>query len=481
MIEDVIFSHLLYNEEYSRKVLPFLKSEYFQSRSHKITFTLIENYVKSYNKMPSKEAVLSSLQGLENLTEDEFKICDGEINALKADLNTSIDWLTDETEKFCQEKAVYNAIMDSIKIIDKKDVKRSKGSIPQILTEALAVSFDTNIGHDFIEDSDRRYAFYHLKEEKIDFDLEFFNKITKGGLSRKTLNIILASTGVGKTMFMTHCASHNLTVGKNVLYITMEMSEERIAERIDANLMDMTIDDLKELPKEYFDKKISKIREKTRGKLIVKEYPTAAAGSAHFRHLIQELRIKKNFIPDIIYIDYLNICASARMKMGGTVNSYMYVKAIAEELRGLAVEFDLPIISATQSNRDAYNSSDVGLDNTSESFALPATADLMFALISTEELEGLNQILVKQLKNRYDDPANNRRFVIGVNKAKMKFYDVEQSAQQDIPDGPRSKKKNEDKPVMDNSKFGERYNEEETMRFVTKKAGRKDFSGLKIS
>jgi hypothetical protein len=431
--------------------------------------------------MPSKEAVLSSLQGLENLTEDEFKICDGEINTLKADLNTSIDWLTDETEKFCQEKAVYNAIMDSIKIIDKKDVKRSKGSIPQILTEALAVSFDTNIGHDFIEDSDRRYAFYHLKEEKIDFDLEFFNKITKGGLSRKTLNIILASTGVGKTMFMTHCASHNLTVGKNVLYITMEMSEERIAERIDANLMDMTIDDLKELPKEYFDKKISKIREKTRGKLIVKEYPTAAAGSAHFRHLIQELRIKKNFIPDIIYIDYLNICASARMKMGGTVNSYMYVKAIAEELRGLAVEFDLPIISATQSNRDAYNSSDVGLDNTSESFALPATADLMFALISTEELEGLNQILVKQLKNRYDDPANNRRFVIGVNKAKMKFYDVEQSAQQDILDGPRSKKKNEDKPVMDNSKFGERYNEEETMRFVTKKAGRKDFSGLKIS
>jgi hypothetical protein len=431
--------------------------------------------------MPSKEAVLSSLQGLENLTEDEFKICDGEINALKADLNTSIDWLTDETEKFCQEKAVYNAIMDSIKIIDKKDVKRSKGSIPQILTEALAVSFDTNIGHDFIEDSDRRYAFYHLKEEKIDFDLEFFNKITKGGLSRKTLNIILASTGVGKTMFMTHCASHNLTVGKNVLYITMEMSEERIAERIDANLMDMTIDDLKELPKEYFDKKISKIREKTRGKLIVKEYPTAAAGSAHFRHLIQELRIKKNFIPDIIYIDYLNICASARMKMGGTVNSYMYVKAIAEELRGLAVEFDLPIISATQSNRDAYNSSDVGLDNTSESFALPATADLMFALISTEELEGLNQILVKQLKNRYDDPASNRRFVIGVNKAKMKFYDVEQSAQQDILDGPQSKKKNEDKPVMDNSKFGERYNEEETMRFVTKKAGRKDFSGLKIS
>lgn len=481
MLEEIIFSHLLFNEEYSRKVIPFLKNEYFQTRTNKILFELIDGYVKTYNVVPSKEALNTKLQSLDNISEDEFKSCSDIITKLEADLKTSVDWLCDQTEKFCQEKAVYNAIMDSIKIIDKKDVKRSKGSIPQILTEALAVSFDTNIGHDFIEDSDRRYAFYHLKEEKIDFDLEFFNKITKGGLSRKTLNIILASTGVGKTMFMTHCASHNLTVGKNVLYITMEMSEERIAERIDANLMDMTIDDLKELPKEYFDKKISKIREKTRGKLIVKEYPTAAAGSAHFRHLIQELRIKKNFIPDIIYIDYLNICASARMKMGGTVNSYMYVKAIAEELRGLAVEFDLPIISATQSNRDAYNSSDVGLDNTSESFALPATADLMFALISTEELEGLNQILVKQLKNRYDDPANNRRFVIGVNKAKMKFYDVEQSAQQDILDGPRSKKKNEDKPVMDNSKFGERYNEEETMRFVTKKAGRKDFSGLKIS
>ena len=471
MIEEVIFSHLLYNETYSRKVVPFLKTEYFQSRQDKIIFSIVDNYIKSYNKMPSVEAIVSELHSLQNITEDEFKSCVESINSFKADLNTSIDWLIDETEKFCQEKAVYNAIMDSIKIIDKKDQKRTTGAIPQILTEALSVSFDTNIGMDFIEDSERRYAFYHLKEEKIDFDLEYFNKITKGGLSRKTLNIILASTGVGKTMFMTHCAAHNLASGKNVLYITMEMSEERIAERIDANLMDMTIDSVRELPKDYYDKKIFKIRDNTNGKLIIKEYPTSCAGSANFRHLIQELRIKKNFVPDIIYVDYLNICASSRTKMGGAVNSYMYVKAIAEELRGLAVECNLPIVSATQSNRDAYNSSDVGLDNTSESFALPATADLMFALISTEELEDLNQILVKQLKNRYEDPSSNRRFVIGVNKAKMKFYDVEASAQRNILDGP---KVDDDKPVMDKSEFGQRYDEE--IKFVSKKPNKKKYA-----
>jgi len=471
MIEEVIFSHLLYNETYSRKVVPFLKTEYFQSRQDKIIFSIVDNYIKSYNKMPSVEAIVSELHSLQNITEDEFKSCVESINSFKADLNTSIDWLIDETEKFCQEKAVYNAIMDSIKIIDKKDQKRTTGAIPQILTEALSVSFDTNIGMDFIEDSERRYAFYHLKEEKIDFDLEYFNKITKGGLSRKTLNIILASTGVGKTMFMTHCAAHNLASGKNVLYITMEMSEERIAERIDANLMDMTIDSVRELPKDYYDKKIFKIRDNTNGKLIIKEYPTSCAGSANFRHLIQELRIKKNFVPDIIYVDYLNICASSRTKMGGAVNSYMYVKAIAEELRGLAVECNLPIVSATQSNRDAYNSSDVGLDNTSESFALPATADLMFALISTEELEDLNQILVKQLKNRYEDPSSNRRFVIGVNKAKMKFYDVEASAQRNILDGP---KVDDDKPVMDKSEFGQRYDDE--IKFVSKKPNKKKYA-----
>ena len=479
MLEEIIFSHLLFNEEYSRKVIPFLKNEYFQTRTNKILFELIDGYVKTYNVVPSKEALNTKLQSLDNISEDEFKSCSDLISKLEADLKTSVDWLCDQTEKFCQEKAVYNAIMDSIKIIDKKDKKRGTGSIPEILTEALSVSFDTNIGHDFIEDADSRYDYYHVREEKLQFDLEYFNKITKGGLSKKTLNIILASTGVGKTMFMTHCAAHHLTLGKNVLYLTMEMSEERIAERIDANLMDVTIDDLKELPKDAYEKKMVRIKGGTTGKLIVKEYPTAAAGSAHFRHLLQELRIKKSFKPDVIYVDYLNICSSARMKMGGSVNSYMYIKAIAEELRGLAVEFDVPIISATQSNRDAYNSSDVGLDNTSESFALPATADFMFALISTEDLEGLNQILVKQLKNRYDDPSSNRKFVIGVNKAKMKFYDVEQSAQKDIIDGPKTK--HSDKPVMDNSSFGERYDEEQKMRFVTKKVGRKDFSGVKFS
>ena len=479
MLEEIIFSHLLFNEEYSRKVIPFLKNEYFQTRTNKILFELIDGYIKTYNVVPSKEALNTKLQSLDNISEDEFKSCGELITKLEADLKTSVDWLCDQTEKFCQEKAVYNAIMDSIKIIDKKDKKRGTGSIPEILTEALSVSFDTNIGHDFIEDANSRYDYYHVREEKLQFDLEYFNKITKGGLSKKTLNIILASTGVGKTMFMTHCAAHHLTLGKNVLYLTMEMSEERIAERIDANLMDVTIDDLKELPKDAYEKKMVRIKGGTTGKLIVKEYPTAAAGSAHFRHLLQELRIKKSFKPDVIYVDYLNICSSARMKMGGAVNSYMYIKAIAEELRGLAVEFDVPIISATQSNRGAYNSSDVGLDNTSESFALPATADFMFALISSEDLEGLNQILVKQLKNRYDDPSANRKFVIGVNKAKMKFYDVEQSAQKDIIDGPKTK--HSDKPVMDNSSFGERYDEEQKMRFVTKKVGRKDFSGVKFS
>ena len=479
MLEEIIFSHLLFNEEYSRKVIPFLKNEYFQTRTNKILFELIDGYIKTYNVVPSKEALNTKLQSLDNISEDDFKSCGDLITKLEADLKTSVDWLCDQTEKFCQEKAVYNAIMDSIQILEKKDKKRGTGSLPEILTEALSVSFDTNIGHDFIEDADSRYDYYHVREEKLQFDLEYFNKITKGGLSKKTLNIILASTGVGKTMFMTHCAAHHLTLGKNVLYLTMEMSEERIAERIDANLMDVTIDDLKELPKDAYEKKMVRIKGGTTGKLIVKEYPTAAAGSAHFRHLLQELRIKKSFKPDVIYVDYLNICSSARMKMGGSVNSYMYIKAIAEELRGLAVEFDVPIISATQSNRDAYNSSDVGLDNTSESFALPATADFMFALISTEDLEGLNQILVKQLKNRYDDPSSNRKFVIGVNKAKMKFYDVEQSAQKDIIDGPKTK--HSDKPVMDNSSFGERYDEEQKMRFVTKKVGRKDFSGVKFS
>jgi len=436
-IEDLIFGHLLANETYSRKVIPFLKNEYFQNRHSKIIFELIDNYIKTYHKIPTKEALNTKLQGLDNLTGDEFEACTAYVKSLDADLTTSIDWLCDETEKFCQERSIYNAIMDSIKIIDNKDSKRGKGSIPEILTDALSVSFDTNIGHDYLDDSKDRYEHYHTKEEQIEFDLEYFNKITKGGLRKKTLNIILASTGVGKTMFMAHCAAHHLALGKNVLYISMEMDEISIAERIDANQMDITIDELRELPRESFDKKINRIRSKTQGKLIVKEYPTGSANAAHFRHLLQELRIKRGFKPDIIYIDYLNICSSSRMKMGGSVNSYMYIKAIAEELRGLAQEFDVPIMSATQSNRDAYNSSDMGLDNTSESWGLPATADLMVALISTEELEDLNQIMVKQLKNRKGDLSTYRRFVIGINRSKMKFYDVEQSAQQGILDGPQ--------------------------------------------
>jgi len=436
-IEDLIFGHLLANETYSRKVIPFLKNEYFQNRHSKIIFELIDNYIKAYHKIPTKEALNTKLQGLDNLTGDEFEACTAYVKSLDADLTTSIDWLCDETEKFCQERSIYNAIMDSIKIIDNKDSKRGKGSIPEILTDALSVSFDTNIGHDYLDDSKDRYEHYHTKEEQIEFDLEYFNKITKGGLRKKTLNIILASTGVGKTMFMAHCAAHHLALGKNVLYISMEMDEISIAERIDANQMDITIDELRELPRESFDKKINRIRSKTQGKLIVKEYPTGSANAAHFRHLLQELRIKRGFKPDIIYIDYLNICSSSRMKMGGSVNSYMYIKAIAEELRGLAQEFDVPIMSATQSNRDAYNSSDMGLDNTSESWGLPATADLMVALISTEELEDLNQIMVKQLKNRKGDLSTYRRFVIGINRSKMKFYDVEQSAQQGILDGPQ--------------------------------------------
>ena len=464
MLEEIIFSHLLFNEEYSRKVIPFLKNDYFQTRTNKILFELIDGYVKTYNVVPSKEALNTKLQSLDNISEDEFKSCSDLISKLEADLKTSVDWLCDQTEKFCQEKAVYNAIMDSIKIIDKKDKKRGTGSIPEILTEALSVSFDTNIGHDFIEDANSRYDYYHVREEKLQFDLEYFNKITKGGLSKKTLNIILASTGVGKTMFMTHCAAHHLTLGKNVLYLTMEMSEERIAERIDANLMDVTIDDLKELPKDAYEKKMVRIKGGTTGKLIVKEYPTAAAGSAHFRHLLQELRIKKSFKPDVIYVDYLNICSSARMKMGGSVNSYMYIKAIAEELRGLAVEFDVPIVSATQTTRSGFSNSDVGLEDTSESFGLPATADFMFALISTEELEQLGQIMVKQLKNRYNDPNFNKKFVIGVDRSKMRLYDAENSAQTDLSDSGQALP---DKPL---NTFGNREN----------KFQKKNFGGLKV-
>jgi len=463
--EQVIFSNLIHNEEYARKVIPFLREDYFSDYSHKVIFHLIDDYVKKYNSFPSVEALAIDLSNKEGVSEEAFKNCKSVIQSLEKD-DTKIEWLLDKTETFCQEKAVYNAIMHSIQIIDDKSGKLSKGSIPQILTDALGVSFDTHIGHDFIDDAESRFKFYHTREMKIPFDLEYFNSITQGGLPKKTLNIALAGTGVGKSLFMCHCAASNMVAGQNVLYITLEMAEERIAERIDANLLDVTIDELKLLPKETYDKKMERLKRKVKGKLVIKEYPTACAGSANFRHLLNELKIKKNFIPDIIYIDYLNICMSSRIKNGANVNSYTLVKAIAEELRGLAVEHNVPIVSATQTTRSGYSSSDVGLEDTSESFGLPATADFMFALISTEELQDLGQIMVKQLKNRYSDPGVNRRFVVGVDRSKMRLFDVEQSAQEDLLDG----------PVMDNTEFGQQDYERNRKK---PKFDRSKFEGFK--
>ena len=444
MIEKTIISHLVFNEAFARKTLPFLKDEYFHNQHEKTVYKLIDTYVKKYNSTPTKEVLHIELKNKEGLSETIYKDSKVLIDDLTVE-NTEVQWLLDSTEKFCQEKAIYNAIMASIKILDDKTGSTSTGSIPNLLSDALGVSFDVSIGHDYFANADDRFDFYHRKEEHIPFDLELLNKITKGGLVRKTLNIALAGTGVGKSLFMCHCASYNLTQGKNVLYITMEMAEEKIAERIDANLLDVTVDELSILPKDSYDKKISRLREKTLGKLIIKEYPTASAGSAHFRHLLNELRIKRNFIPDIIYIDYLNICSSSRIKSGANVNSYTYIKAIAEELRGLAVEFNVPVVSATQTTRGGYGNSDVELTDTSESFGLPATADLMFALISTEELEDLGQLMLKQLKNRYNDPTLHRRFVVGIDRAKMRLFDVD-SSEQTLQD---------DKPVFSKSSFGQ--------------------------
>lgn len=449
-IERTILSNLLFNEDFNRKVIPFLKPEYFQDYNEKVVFDLIDDYVKKYNSFPSIEALAIDLSNKEGLNEQTFKIAKEIISGLEHDSQTKLDWLLDQTEKFCQDKALYLAIMRSIQIMDEKNGSISKGSIPSILTDALGVSFDTHIGHDFLADSDERYEFYHRKEKRIPFDLDYFNTITGGGLPNKTLNIALAGTGVGKSLFMCHCAAANLAKGHNVLYITLEMAEERIAERIDANLLDTAVDELELMPKQSYETKINRLKEKFTGKLIIKEYPTACAGSANFRHLLNELRIKKNFEPDIIYIDYLNICLSSRIKHAANVNSYTLIKAIAEELRGLAVEYDVPIVSATQTTRSGYSNSDVGLEDTSESFGLPATADFMFALISSEELESLSQIMVKQLKNRYSDPGSNRRFILGIDRSKMRLYDVEQSGQDGLVD---------DRPVMDKGKFMEEENE----------------------
>ena len=430
-LELTILGSLIYNDEYTRKVLPFLKSDYFTVKSYKIVFLEIHEYVTNYNSLPSLNALGIECQERTDLTEEQFKEIIEVLNGLSQEEH-DLDWIVDTTEKWCQERAIYLSLMESVKIADGQDEKRDKGAIPQILSDALGVSFDQNVGHDYLQNYEERFDFYHKKEEKIPFDLEFFNRITKGGLPNKTLNIALAGTGVGKSLFMCHVASNVLLQGKNVLYITLEMAEEKIAERIDANLLNVPIQKLAELPRIMFENKISKLSKKTQGKLIIKEYPTASAHVGHFKSLLNELELKRNIKPDIIFIDYLNICASQRYK-GSIVNSYTYVKAIAEELRGLAVEAGVPIVSATQTTRSGYGSSDVDLTDTSESFGLPATADLMFALISTEELEEQNQIMVKQLKNRYYDPTLNKRFVIGIDRSKMRLYDVE-DAQKDLLD-----------------------------------------------
>jgi len=470
-IELTILKHLATNENYARGTLPFLKEEYFSDRHEKLVYQEIAKFIETYNALPTREALTIELDKNDKIGDEDFSQCSSLISDLVAE-EVEQKWLIDTTEKFCQEKALYNAIMSSINIIDGNDSKRDKGAIPELLSDALSVSFDPNIGHDFLEDTDSRYDFYHRVEEKIPFDLEYMNKITKGGLPNKTLNIILAGTGVGKSLAMCHMASANLTEGKNVLYITMEMAEEKIAERIDANLLNVSLDDLKELPKAMYDKKMDRVKNKTTGKLIVKEYPTASAGSGHFRHLLNELRLKKSFVPDVIYIDYLNICTSSRIRGGAQVNSYTLVKAIAEELRGLAVEFNVPVVSATQTTRSGYSNSDVGLEDTSESFGLPATADFMVALISTEELEELGQVMVKQLKNRYGDPNTYKRFVVGIDRSKMRLFDCEQEAQEDLG-------YDDSKPMFDRSDFGGRQREDDMSQWATKKMGRKDFSGVK--
>ena len=463
MIEPLILGSLLHNEEYTRKVLPFLEEEYFDSLENKLIYRTIDTYIKDYNSIPTKDALRLSLEESRSVSEEQFEVVSKTINELSYDDKNSEDWLLDKTETFCQDKALYNAIRTSIGVMDSNDSKLDKGSIPKLLQDALGVSFDNSVGHDFLENVDERYEFYHRKEARIEFDIELLNTITKGGLPRKSLNIILAGTGVGKSLAMCHFAASNLMHGKNVLYITLEMAEERIAERIDANLLDASIDEIHMMPKDVFEKKVNRLKTKTPGKLIVKEYPTASAGSGHFRHLLNELKLKKNFTPDIIYIDYLNICTSSRIKANAMANSYTLIKSIAEELRGLAVEYDVPIVSATQTTRSGFSSSDVGLEDTSESFGLPATADFMVALIATEELEQLGQIMIKQLKNRWGDPNSNKRFVIGIDRSRMRFYNVEQSAQDGMVD---------DTPVMSNSAYGERWDEEEKDSTLPKKFGK---------
>ena len=443
-VETTIIGNLIFNEDFSRKVLPFVKKDYFENFHEKVIFEEVSDFIVKYNSMPTKQALVIDIEKRTDLSDDVYKqVCDCLENL--QDIPNDKQWLLDTAEKWCRDRAIYLALVQSISIADGNNEEKGRDAIPSILSDALSVSFDNHVGHDYLQDYEERYDFYHQTEEKIPFDLDFFNKITKGGLVNKSLNVALAGTGVGKSLFMCHMASSCLLQGKNVLYITMEMAEEKIAERIDANLLNVNIQEIATLPRQMFETKVSNISQKTQGSLIIKEYPTASAHSGHFKALLNELALKKSFRPDIIFIDYLNICASSRYRGNSTVNSYSYIKAIAEELRGLAVEANVPIVSATQTTRSGYGSSDVELTDTSESFGLPATADLMFALISTDELEELGQIMVKQLKNRYNDLSVNKRFVVGIDRAKMRLYDCEQSAQNDILDsGQEEEYNNED-------------------------------------
>ena len=434
-LEKTILTNLLRNEDYTRKVLPFIKTEYFSTEEDRILYTEIQNFIVKYNRLPDRVALAIEVDNLRNIKDDQVKSIKDFLESLQNVPDTNIQWLTDSTEKFCKDKALYHAIMKSIEIMNNKNGSLTTGAIPTILSDALAVSFDPNVGHDYLQDFEDRYEYYHLVQEKMPFDLEFFNRITKGGLPKKTLNIALAGTGVGKSLFMCHVAASCLSMGKNVLYITLELAEEEVAKRIDANLMNITFDDLMALPKDLYMKKAEILKSKTNGTLIVKEYPTAGAGSMHFKALLNELNLKKSFKPNVIFIDYLNICTSSRIKPGNGVNSYTYIKSIAEELRGLAVEYEVPVVSATQTTRAGFVSTDIGLEDTSESFGLPATADFMFALISSEQLEQLGQIMIKQLKNRYNDPGLNKKFVIGIDRSRMKLYDVEDSAQTIVDSG----------------------------------------------
>ena len=456
-MDEIVLAHLIENEKYARKVLPYLNEELFYENNQKALFRLVDAYIQKYNTLPTRETLYVDLSNQSGLSEDVFRETRTLIQGLDVDPTTKFEWLIDQTEIFVQDRNIQNALRKSISLLDNTD-RQSKDAIPELLREALAVSFDSQIGHDFLDDTDTRFDNYHTHQSRIRFNLDYLNRITGGGLPIKTLSCILAATGVGKSMAMCSMAAGNLMDQKNVLYITLEMAEERIAQRIDANLLDVTMDELMKLTKAQFDTKIDVLKRSTKGKLIVKEYPTASAGAGHFRHLINELRIKKNFMPDIIYIDYINLCTSSRIRGMAGVNSYTYIKAIAEELRGLAVEFKVPIMTATQANRSAYGSSDIDIDNTSDSIGLPMTLDLMIGLTSSDELEELNQLMIKQLKNRLGDPSINRRFVVGVNKAKMRLYDVEESEQEDIMDG----------PVMDKTTFGEK-DETRTRKFSSDK------------